>query len=564
MASMNNRKKPLAPVKDTKTTINHEGSVVHSLNTLETLFSKVLGSFFGESTHYESKTAESDMLELAKLISSVPFEDKEYVLKIALLGREYNMIQYPLAVLTACFNNEMFKGDSFADRNGRNKLQYYSDRIIRRGKDITDVLALQINSYGFERTKIRGKSMRGLYDATFKRDLPLPIQLRKALKHKLETFNEYQLSKALGDSREVSMADVIKLIHPNAAKAKVRDTFFKEVIEGKVKYADNVKQVQSELANSRNTNTSSTIKDVKKSIDSSTVMAIVKNLVALNNAGALYDEAVVNTIVAKLTDKKQVQSSRLLPFRFYSAYKEFTRTSLYVRGNMQARKLANALIEALDLSIDNLQTIEGFSAIILDRSGSMQHPISGMSDVTADVVSALMGAICYKKGTGDIYLFADTAKRFDAVSSRASVMDITNAILHERISGGTYLDKALDLITGSQVKYDNMILFTDNDCYQSSGNTFKMYGNSYHYTRANQWDSMISDLIKTQKIKKFYLNNMLGNKFAIVNTDDYRKNLITGFSERVVDVINTYGSIGTGASDVRKIIDQLVVALQKK
>ena len=65
-----------------------------------------------------------------KTINAVDYEDIEYVLKIALLGREYNMIQYPLSVLTACFNDERFKGQQFVDRNGRNKLQYYSDRIF--------------------------------------------------------------------------------------------------------------------------------------------------------------------------------------------------------------------------------------------------------------------------------------------------------------------------------------------------------------------------------------------------------------------------------------------------
>ena len=59
-------------------------------------------------------------------------------------------------------------------------------------------------------------------------------------------------------------------------------------------------------------------------------------------------------------------------------------------------------------------------------------------------------------------------------------------------------------------------------------------------------------------IKKFYLNNLLGNKFSIVNTDDYRKNLITGFYERIVEVVNIYGSLGRGVSDIRVVIDHMV------
>ena len=58
-----------------------------------------------------------------------------------------------------------------------------------------------------------------------------------------------------------------------------------------------------------------------------------------------------------------------------------------------------------------------------------------------------------------------------------------------------------------------------------------------------------------------YLDNLLGNTFSIMNTDDFRKNLITGFSERVIDVINTYSSSGSDATDVRKVIDSIVEKL---
>ena len=210
MANMNKTNRSPSLSRDTNTTRNHEGALVHNLNPLEILFSKVLGSFFGESTHYENRTAGKDFVDLVKTINSVDYEDIEYVLKIALLGREHNMIQYPLSVLTACFNDERFKGQYFVDDNGRNKLQYYSDKIVRRGRDIVDIMATQINAFGFEVVN-KGKKTH--------RDLPLPIQLRKALKHKLESFNDYQLSKALCEGREVTLADCIKLLHPNEKKA---------------------------------------------------------------------------------------------------------------------------------------------------------------------------------------------------------------------------------------------------------------------------------------------------------------------------------------------------------
>ena len=547
MARMNATNSRPSLSKDTKTTRNHEGAVVHKLDSLEILFSKVLGSFFGESTYYEKKTAEKDFVDLVQTINNVSYEDIEYVLKIALLGREYNMIQYPLSVLTACFNDERFKGQYFVDSNGRNKLQYYSDRIIRRGRDIVDVMATQINAFGFDVVK-KGKH-------TY-RDLPLPIQLRKALKKKLESFNEYQLSKAVSESREVTLADCIKLLHPDEKKAKVHKGFYADVIEGRVKFGGETKQVQTELAKSRNKNSDSTVADVKKSIDSSTVMAIVKNLVALHRAGVLNDKEAVDSICKKLTDPQQVKASRLLPFRFYSAWKELNKLTT----SFGVRRVSDALVYALDLSVTNLAPIEGYNAILIDRSGSMNSPVSSMSSMTATEIAIVLGAICFKQGVGEVYVFADKCEKVEGISSTSTVMDIIKQIKMYSVGGGTYLDKALQTITRDSIrgaKYDNLILLSDNDCYSAGGNTFKLCGWS-----VGSADDTINSMIKNGVIKKFYINNLLGNKFAIVNTDDFRKNLITGFSERIVETINIYGALGRGASDIRVVIDRMIDGLK--
>lgn len=553
MATMNKKRGAVNMKTDTRKTVNHEGSVVHKLDTLEILFSKVLGSFFGEGTHYEKRTAEKDFKEIQRLIAEIPESDIEYALKVARIGREYNMIQYPLAVLTACFNDPRFKGENFIDEvTGRNKLQTYTDYIVRRGKDITDIMAMQMNVFGFDvTTKGRGKNK------TNHRNQPLPMQLRKSLKMKLESFNEYQLSKALGDNREVSLADCIKLLRPNPANSRVSEDFYKRVIEGNVEFggSEETKQVQAELSKVNNKNSKTTKADVKKSIDTSTVMAIVKNLVALDRAGMFSDSKAVDSIVAKLTNKKEVQKSRLLPFRFYSAYQEVSKLS----NSAGKRKVMDALVEALDLSIDNLQDIEGYSAILIDRSGSMRLSVSGASNVTADIVACMLGAICFKKGIADVYVFADRCEQVTDISKKSTVMDIMKTIMNHNVGGCTNLDTAINVLASQNTKYDNLIILSDGDCYSSSGSSFRLYGRGY-YSSYNT-DEAVNILFKKKVIKKLYLDNLLGNSFAIVNTDDFRKNLITGFSERVVDVINVYSSIGSGASDVRKIIDSIVETL---
>lgn len=547
MATMNSKRATIKP--DTKTTLNHEGTTVHQLNALEVLFSKVLGSFFGESTHYEKRTAESDYKELAKTISDVADEDIEYVLKIAQLGRAYNMISYPLNVLTACMNDERFKGESFVDEvTGRNKLQTYARYIIRRGKDILDILATQMNVYGFS-VVVKGKKGE---KKKHHRQQPLPMQMRKVLKSRLESFNEYQISKALGESRQVSMSDAIKLLHPNPTKSRVGKNFYQKVIEGDVKMGNDVKQVQSELAKANNKNSKTTKKDVVKSIDTSTVMAIVKNLVALYNNGVLDDLTAVDSIVAKLSNKEEVRKSKLLPFRFYSAYKEVMNT---LHNSVAKARILEALVDALDSSIDNLPDINGYSAVLVDRSGSMRKPVSSMSDVTAEEVALVLGAICFKKGFADVFVFGTSCVQIDDVTRKSTVMDIISAMRRPYCGGGTNLDVALNVVERSKARYDNLIILSDGDCYSVSGKSFSFTRGDYSCYKC---DDNVNHLIKTGKVRKVYLDNLLGNDFAIINTDDYRKNLITGFSERIVDMINVYSSIGGGASDVRVVIDSLM------
>lgn len=550
MAGFNGSKKvPLT--EDKCTTLNHEGERVHKLDSLETLFSRVLGSFFGESTFYERRNAEEEFKKLVKTINSVDYEDIEYVLKIALLGREHNMIQYPLEILSACFNDERFKGNNFVDEEGHNKLRFYSDRIIRRSKDVVDIMATQINAFGFDVKHLRGRSKKT------RRDIPLPIQLRKCLKSKLESFNEYQLSKGLSTGKEVTLADCIKLLHPCEKEAKVREGFYRSIIENRVEMGAGKKQIQSELSKSRNKNSDSTLKDVKDSLDTSTLMAIVKNLIALYRAGIFKDDESIDSICSKLTSKKEVQSSKLLPFRFYSAFKELRKVSSGdMRSSRNVKKVMDALSVALDLSIDNLTPLEGYNAILIDTSGSMDYSVSAHSVLTAKEIAAVLGAICFKQGTSDLFVFANVCKKITWFTRNSSTIDIVSAVLNTHVGGGTYLSSALQYIFSFPgTKYDNLILLSDNDCYSIQGNSFSIADRGYGSINT---DTLVNILIREKRLNKFYLNNLLGNDFAVVNTNDYRKNLITGFSEKFCEMINIYSRLGERSTDIRKVIDALL------
>lgn len=526
MATMNTKKNGFD--KDTNLTLNHEGEVVHKLNALEELLNRVMGSYMGEDGFYDRTNPEKDFDRIKELISQVSAEDKEYVLKIAAIGRESGMISYPLAVLTACFNTDDFKGEGFIGEDGRNKLSGYTDKIVRRGRDITDILAMQISCYGFDNN-------------AGKRSQPLPIQERKNLKRKLEEFDEYQISKALGESRAVSMRDAVKLLHPSN-----KNEFFKNVISCNVKFANGKKQVQSELTNAKNENNKSTAKDLQMSIVDSSLLAIVKNLAALQRNGGITEE-VADTIVGKLENPEIVRKSKIMPYEIYNAY------LMFGRRDKLSIKISDALIKALDFSADNVDAIDGYSVILVDKSGSMGGTLSEKSKTTYLDLACLLAAIAVKKSCAKVFAFANSCQEV-SVSSTSTIVDIIQNIRKVNVGGATYLMNALQYIESYGEKFDNIIVLSDGDAYRMNrgGRTFSLVDFS-----GNSCDALCSMLMKNGVFKRFFINNLSARDFTVVNTDDYRKNLVTGFTERYIDEINFYIMLQRESKDVRRLIDIL-------
>lgn len=527
-------------------TTNHEGATVHQLNALETLFSKVLGSFFGESSYYENRSSYDDFNALLSLMEQVQENDKEYALKIAELGRLSNMIQYPLEILTVAYNMERYKGENFLDDKRRNKLRYYTNSVVRRTKDINEILATQLAVYG--------------------RKKPLPMQMRKNLKWKIEQYDQYKLSKGLDTSNEVKLSDAIKMLRPKP-KTKEMEQFYRDIIEDNVSLGNDKKQIQTELTRLGQQRGDRNTGDLKDSLYKANLQALLKHLVNLIKNDVFEDPQALKYAVDKIRDKNTVLASKLLPFRFLSAYKELERFG----NNRVVVMLKEAVEDALDISVENVDNIDGLTAFLIDRSGSMRYSrISEHSSVTAEDIALILGAIAYKKGTGDLFVFGSDTKRVN-VSRRTPILEIVRAMKqHDDIGAGTDLNRALEFVNShaknNSLEYDNLIILSDNDCYGYNENYGVLtFGERYGWTFARNSDSadkQVSQMIRDGVIKKVWINNLAGNDFAIVNTNAHTKNLITGFSEKFINIINIYNYLGTG-KDIRKVIDLLLEKEQK-
>lgn len=543
MPRMNGRKQNLFST-DKHTMMNHEGHTVHRLDALETLFSKVMGSFFGERNFYVDRDAYSAFDEVRNLLCDVPDNEKEYVLKLAMLGRQLGMIQYPLALLTACFNDDRFKGDKFLAANGRNAMYQYADQIVLRGKDIVDVMTFQMKGIGCEPTD------KG-------RNIPLPMQLRKCMKHKLECMPDYTLAKGLSVGNEVSLADCIKMLRPNPRVHEDnggRYHFYSDVLNNNVSFADGVATVQTELVKFGQGKKADPV-EFAKVIGNTPVLAVLKNLVAIHRVFGFDHEPILMALRKKFSPTS-VEKSKVLPFRFYSTYKEvFSLT--HTRGTSE---VLDMLEDAMDNSVSNLTEIEGYNAILIDRSGSMKQKISSRSIVTADEMACLLGAIVLKRTKGDVYVFGSTAKQVVHMNSRNTILSLMNNIRTTNVGGSTYIDTALELIGRSGVKYDNLIILTDGDVYTVDRDAFYFSRRSYSSISC---DDMVNDQMKRGIYKRVFINDLTGNNFSAVNVSDYRKNLVCGFTEKFVEMINLYSKMQR-TGNICKLIDGMLMELHNK
>lgn len=525
MASLNKKRITNSmPKKDMNTTLNHEGMVVHQLNALEELYNRARGSFFGESGFYHQNDPISDFEHIKELIESIPQEDAEYIMKIAAIGRAAGMISYPLAILTACFNDAKFRGNIFTGENGKNKSLSYAPLVVRRGKDITEILSMQKIAYPNDK---------------------LPAAEKKALKNSLESFDEYQIAKALGKSRAVSMADAIKMLHPAN-----KNEFFKSVIEGNVRFANGKKQVQAEIAKANNSNSESTKKDIKESIADSSLIATLKNIIALNRAGSL-DAEVTEIICNKLRNSELVRASKVMPYEIYATY-----LAVCERGGREMMAIRNALSKALDASLDNIADIEGYNAIFVDMSGSMGSHLSSRSSITLKQMACLLAAMAAKKTNARIYAFANLAKEV-IVSRDDSVLSIMREIQNTEVGGSTYLMEALRAVQDSGEKFDNVIVLSDGDAYSRTSNSFVVHSYSRFARQGENCDDVVNNMIANGTVKRFFINDLDAENFAIVDTSDYRKNLVTGFTERYIDDINATIELQKAAGDIKVLIDML-------
>lgn len=425
-------------------------------------FVSILLTSFVKDQYYRS--ASDGLKRVKELMSAI--SDKEFLAKAAVYARtKFGMRSISHAVAAEIAGT--VKGQEWTKN--------FFDKIVYRPDDMTEILAYYYTVYGKNE----------------------PNALRKGFANAFSRFDEYHLAKYKREGQEVSLVDVVNLVHPKHTEA------ISKLVKGTLKPADTWETKLSAAGKAETEEEKDELKGKawadlikEKKIGYFALLRNLRNI--LEQAPDLVDEA-----CALLMDEKMIKKSLVLPFRFLTAGDELRKVNF--EGT---QKMIVALNEALEISVANVPRFEGKTLIALDVSGSM-------SGQPAEI-ARLFSAILLKANAGDADLIEfDNSAEYVTINPMDSLVTIAKSIGGAR--GGTDLGAPLE---EANKKYDRIIYLSD------------MQGWVGHQAPTSELAAYKSRTGANPRIYSFDLQG-----YGTMQFPENNVYAIAGFSEKVFDVM---------------------------
>lgn len=405
----------LSPVTTTgQTTATFEGGTGHLRDSKSELFLLAVANFVGQDTFYETGGQRDD--RYTQLIRTLAVDDPEWTAGLlSWLRSDGNMrtaaivgaAEYVKARLEAAGTRErrtheegadkaatVWSGDSLAYSTTSNRRVIAS--VLQRPDEPGELLAYWTSRYG--------------------RNIPKPV--KRGIEDAVgQLYNERALLKYDTDSKGYRFGDVIELVHPSPTAVWQGD-LFKHAIDRRHNRDNPIPEslqtlharaelMSWDVAERRallgRAVAQTALKDAGMTwealagwlqgpmdaqaweavIPSMGLMALCRNLRNFDEAGV--SDAVAEKVAARIADPAEVARSRMLPFRFWAAYK-----------HVPSLRWSHALEKALSASLAGVPALGGRTLILVDRSPSM-FPGYGFStpnksDITLAEQAAVFGA----------------------------------------------------------------------------------------------------------------------------------------------------------------------------
>ena len=379
----------------------------------------------------------------------------------------------------------------------------------------------------------------------------------------MEGLDPYRIDKYKMDSRVITMVDLVNLFHPKGNQAN--KTAFQYLIEGrslsglyesKILEKEMSKAGQDKKDNKEKKEAlGDAIRDVVSNVKGMPIFNMVRNLVNIIK----YAPDQIDEVCRQLTIEEKVLNSKMLPFRFASAFKEVENIgtddsendivfeSDKKRAKLTARnkyKILDALEKAITISCKNLPVLEGRSAILIDHSGSVRGDMGGSSEVSAfsktntAVIGNLFGCMIASV-LPDVFIgmFGDKLINYEYDRSRGVLWNNKKSFTAGGECGGATengLFAFLEKCVKDKIKVDNLYVISDMQIGDGESIVWEKSSN-YEYgkfaellkgfKKVNPNCKIVSISIQGYGSEMFYRGSNILN--------------IAGWSESIFDVINS-------------------------
>ena len=539
MAKFNEKKMAKQPTER-----NFMGEMAFKMEDKEELISTVMTTFL-QGEYYEKEATK--IARIQELLKKV---DPLFAAKLAIYARNEGNLRSVTHFVAA----EIAKYVSGTDWGKR-----FYNRIVVRPDDMSEI----VSAYAH----INGMSQKDISK--------IPNAMKGGFKTALEKLDAYQIDKYKMKNREVSLIDLIRLFHPKGNQKNAEA--FKRLVNGEsLEGLYETKILEKEMTKAGQLTKGATedekkeakheaIAEILDNIKGMPIMNLIRNLRNI----ILYAPDKVEDACAQLRIKDKILNSRLLPFRFATAYAEVekmtwgkpnTDTAIAFESDKAEgeltkaqfdslkRSVLDALEDAIQYSVENIPELEGNVAILVDHSGSCRGDAGGSSTVSAfsktstAMIGNLFGSMmAYRQKNVYIGLFGD--KLIDVPMDRNMKMLDFNKMSFDKgaccgpcTEAGIYdfMRKCID----EKKKVDNVVVFSD--C-QIGNNTYEF--TPWYGDKSSDCGCHFHELFKEFKKLNPMCNWIVVNLRQSGGTSVFDKSMrilnISGWSEKIFDNIKT-------------------------
>lgn len=541
MAKYNKKKVGHVPTK-----VNKMGTAAYELSPEEELVSTVLTTFVQKS-YYESEN------EILKRITEAASKcDPEFVAKCALYTRQEANMRSSSHVLAADLANRV-SGTDWGSRFYKN--------VSVRPDDMSEILGYYLN------VKRKDEKTKKITNA-----------MKKGFRSKLESMDPYLIDKYKMPNREISLIDLVNLFHPKPTQSNKEA--YKRLVEGKPlddlytsKILEKEKSKAGQSAKTIEEKSEAKAKAINETLetnmDNTPIMNLLRNLKSIvENTPEKVDMA-----CDILRNRDKILKSRLLPFRFASAYAEVeSLSSRKEKSRIQFEsvdvhnhvdKVLASLEDAMNISCENIPKLKGNTAILIDHSGSMRGDsggssrVSTFSSVRTSGIANLFGCMLMQSQDNVFMgLFGDILVTVDEIDRSKGILE-NNREVHAMGSkcGGSSEHGIFEFfadVVMNKVRVDNVVVFSDmvigSERWYGKGtvNGYSVNGGSFQklfkdFKKINPQCNVITvDICQTDGTTVFNKNHGVTQ--------------ISGWSNKIFDVL---GTIGRGYEDIIKEIKKI-------